>query len=227
MEFKDFKKMIESFSSLEQVNIGGGEPLLNRDLQKMVEFSVLKGIKTDISSNGLVFPDQLIELATRFPALVSLQINFPAAEESVFNDVTQTHGNFKILIDNIKKLAESELKPRLRLTLCKQNVGQIVPVATLARDLNLPLYIELAFPIREDKTYILSQKEVTDAYLMLLQMKMLYPRIYNEWDDSKTTCPLLAKAYSLELKGNCCAGTARENIYIDQTGHKKRCEFYG
>ncbi|MEM4360158.1 MAG: radical SAM protein [Candidatus Bilamarchaeaceae archaeon] len=225
IEFGHFKKLIEGHLSLERVNIGGGEPTLNSDLPRMVEFSVSRGLRTDISTNGLIYPKETVELAAKFPELLGLQVNLPAAEEIAFDNITRTKGNFKTVLGNIGKLAASELKPRLRLTLCKENLGQIRPVALLAKDLRLPLYVELAVPAAGNEGHILSSKEVEDAYLTVLQLKLANLYIHHRWSASRTNCPALAEAYGLMLEKSSCTAANGDKLYMDSAGNKKGCEF--
>ena len=225
LNLEKFKTIIEAHPSLERINIGGGEPFLNQQLPHMVGFLLLKGLRTDISTNCLVHPRKIILLGKMIPELLAIQVNFPAVEEKAYDSITGTSGGFGTFIDNIKTLAATDLKVRLRLTLCRENIKQLGPAAAFAKDVQLPLYVELAVPLEGIKARILTPAEAEGAYFLLLGHKLMNRRIHIGWDE-KTACPAVAAAYGLKLdKKKQCAAETGEKIYIDQFGRVAGCEF--
>lgn len=227
VDFAHFKDIVESLPSLERANIGGGEPFLNRHLLRMAIFALSRDIHVDISTNGLADPDKVSRLSVLFPGRVGLQINLPAADERAYNAMTRTEGNFGIAMKNIRRLALIQPGIRLKLTLCRENLDQLDAVCALSRELGIPLYIDLMLPAHGASAHLITAPEAMDAYMRILQMKMLQRQIYPNWSFAGASCPVMAETYGFKLKEGRCQAERGEKIYINADGSQRRCEFLG
>jgi len=222
MPFERFKGIIETFPSLERVEIGGGEPLLNPALPGMVAHALSKKLRTDISTNCRIYPELIVRMDAG--ELLSLQVNLPAGGEAEYDRITRTSGGFPIVMENIKLLATSGLKTRLRLTICKENAAQLEPVYHIAKALKLPLIVAPAIPV--DGLEILGRDEMDDLFLRALLLRMAYKRMDFLWSYHETSCPEVAKAYGVALKPLACTSFNGEKMYADNAGNMKGCEFH-
>ncbi len=228
MSFASFKPIVESMPSLKRVDIGGGEPFLHTELVRITRFCLDHGLKTDISTNALIYPQEIMPLALQFPELLTLQASLSATEEQSYNNTTRTKGKFQLFLHNLKKLAKDLKNFRLRLTLCKENKDQLGPAALFAQELEVPLIVHLMLPINGNASHMLSKDEVEEAYCTLLLLKIAYPRIYPGWKNfSEADCPAVAEAYHLPLIGSYCTASHGTKAYINSSGERRGCEFLG
>lgn len=58
-----------------RINFAGGEPLLSRDLNELIEYTCSKGIKVSIITNGSLLTDEIIKLWSNKLSYIGLSIN--------------------------------------------------------------------------------------------------------------------------------------------------------
>ncbi len=226
MAFERFKGLVDGFPSLERVEVGGGEPLLNPDLSRMAAYLLSKKLRTDISTNGLIYPECIVRLAAG--ELLSLQVNFPAGEENAYDLVTRTSEGFPTLLENVKRLAATGLRTRLRLTICPENASQLVPVFHIANGLNLPLIVAPALPVKGNPAQMLETDEIDELHMRAMMLKMRHrARLDFLWSHGETPCPAVAKAYRLPLRIMRCSADIGEKVHVDPAGIIRGCEFLG
>ena len=102
---EQFKYIIDQVPSLVYVTLQGiGEPLLNKDIMKMIEYCTKKGISTYINTNGTILTEtksnELIE-----SGLSNLSVSVNSFDEKVFAD-TRSGASIKKVSENIKKFIE-------------------------------------------------------------------------------------------------------------------------
>lgn len=85
-----------------------GEPLLNNELYKMIEYCHKYYINTQISTNGLLFNDKNIEMIMN-SNLNNLIISIDTYDENIYDDY-RVNGNYLLLINNIKKIVKYKQK---------------------------------------------------------------------------------------------------------------------
>jgi len=144
MSLGEFKKIVDRNSDL----IGNislynyGEPLLNRNISKMISYGKRKGIRfIKVSTNGMFLNKDIIKnlLISR---LDYLSISVDGATENVYNKFRKG-GDFKKIISNIKNLVvarnliDSNLKIEIQFIIMKHNQHQIQIFSRLARKLGV------------------------------------------------------------------------------------------
>ena len=102
---EQFKKIIDQIPTLVYVTLQGvGEPLLNKDIPKMIKYCTGSGISTYINTNGTILTEnksrELIEAG-----LSNLSISINSFDEKVFSE-TRSGASIKKITENIKKFIE-------------------------------------------------------------------------------------------------------------------------
>ncbi len=108
MSFADFKRILDEFGDyFYTVNLyNWGEPLLNPDIYKMIEYANKRRIITELNTNFNLFKesdvDKLIE-----SGLSHLIISLDGVNQQTY-EIYRKNGNFNKVINNIKKLTQKK-----------------------------------------------------------------------------------------------------------------------
>ena len=159
LSFETFKKMIDQIPSLVYITLQGvGEPLLNKDIIKMVEYCTQKGISTYINTNGTILTEKkatdLIEAG-----LCNLSVSVNSFDEKVFSE-TRSGASIVKVTENIKNLIEikrrlNKTKPivSFRAILMKETEPYMEDLVFKSNELGIDvLYIQLFMNIIADKS---------------------------------------------------------------------------
>lgn len=105
LTFDQFKKIIDQIPSLVYITLQGiGEPLLNKDIIKIIKYCSEKGISTYINTNGTVLTErkshELIEAG-----LGNLSISINSFNEKVFSE-TRSGASINKITENVRRFIE-------------------------------------------------------------------------------------------------------------------------
>jgi MoaA/NifB/PqqE/SkfB family radical SAM enzyme len=150
MPFEDFKIIIDKFKYLKFLTLHGwGEPILNPELFRMIDYAYRKGIITAFAtSGGSLSPD--ISLKLLDSNLDKLVFSIDAAEPYLLESIRKNN-HLKEVINNIRQL--SNLKKELQKnnpiltinpTILKENVVHLDKIVGLAKELEID---EISFHI--------------------------------------------------------------------------------
>ncbi|MBI2996271.1 MAG: radical SAM protein [Candidatus Melainabacteria bacterium] len=170
--FEQFKNIIDQIPSLVYVTLQGvGEPLLNKDIVKMIAYCSQRGISTYINTNGTVLTEtkskELIEAR-----LSNLSISVNSFDEKVFAE-TRSGASIKKISENIKKFIQikqvkNTKKPivSFRAILMKETEPYMEDLIYKSDELGVDvLYIQLFMSIIADKNLMessLSPSEIEE-----------------------------------------------------------------
>jgi pyrroloquinoline quinone biosynthesis protein E len=139
MKFEDFKKIIDQFPFLVRVNLQGvGEPLLNKDIFKMVAYCKSKKIIVLFTTNATLIDERVAKKIVN-SGLDYIVISVDGATRETFEKI-RGGAKFNQVIANIKKLvaAKNDLeKPRIMFHFCamNDNIKELPQVLKLAKDI--------------------------------------------------------------------------------------------
>ena len=107
----------------------GGEPLLREDLTELVAFSVQKGLRVALSSNGTLFTlAKAQELRGAGLAYAGISLDGLA---DVHNTMRGVAGTFELTLQGLEQCRAAGLKTGLRLTLTRHNQNQLQDIFQL------------------------------------------------------------------------------------------------
>lgn len=136
MTFESFQKIIDSIPTLKEIKLQGiGEPFLNPDIFRMIDYAKQLGIKVNIYTNASLFGDD--ELLQRLcnSHIDLLRISLDAGTEGTYERIRKG-ANYDKVINNIR-----------RITYNNRTIG-CIELWTLLMDSNyleLPHIIDIAF----------------------------------------------------------------------------------
>jgi MoaA/NifB/PqqE/SkfB family radical SAM enzyme len=203
MTFETFKKIIDKFKDALEISMAGiGEPFLNKDLFKMIEYARSKKLRVGIITNGTLldrFFDQIINSKINN---ISISLNALTPEEySTLTGVPEKL--FGLVLNNISTLTEirdnmkPDLEVRLSFVCTKSNFKQIPEMIGIARNLKVN-YLDF-------HNLIPSESEGLDENECLFEddveaKEFFEKRCTKLHDDLKVSYPKLLKRATTERK---------------------------
>jgi MoaA/NifB/PqqE/SkfB family radical SAM enzyme len=109
----------------------GGEPLVHRGLPRALERAKAHGMRTSLSTNGILIPRR--EAAMRFVDVVKVSIDGPAE----IHDAARGAGSYAKAIVGVRHALKSGISAAIRMTLARHNVHAYRHVLELAAELGV------------------------------------------------------------------------------------------
>lgn len=167
-------KLIDELSDVGIVflNITGGEPLLKKDIVKILNYAKQKGLYVSMNSNGLLLKDRILELKN---CLDALHISLDSADPLV-HDKLRGKKSYGIILENIKLAKKSGLNIAVNMTVSKENMNGVFDMTKLTEKLGVDLFltpvsvIPTEFKDRsKSKQLILNNQEYVEIVKLLKQ----------------------------------------------------------
>ena len=144
MKLEDFKKIIDNlgYSIIHLRLWNWGEPLINRELGKMIKYAKSKGIYVNTSTNSF-FLDEKIARELIKSGLDQLIVSMDGASEETYNKYRK-NGNFNKVVSVLKKAVALKEKlgtkyPEIKLQfiIMKHNEHEIEKIIKLAKEIGV------------------------------------------------------------------------------------------
>ncbi len=129
----------------EKLVITGGEPLLRKDILKILEYGSQHIEKVTLLTNGVFITEEMAGKLKEL--LVSVQVSLDGACPET-NDFIRGKGSYKKVISGLQKLVKAGAQPVISMTVLKKTVNEISEMADLAKKLGITY---LHFPILQIK----------------------------------------------------------------------------
>lgn len=209
---KDYKKIAKKLldAGVLIVNFTGGEPLLRKDLGRIIKCFSPKKTLISISTNGIFLtPEKLDELKTF--GVDSINISLDAANPSLHDAIRNSPGSFEKALNAAKTAAKKRFKVNLCYVLTSQNLhtADLDRLITIGNEIGANVHYNLAVPIGAWKTEsenLLTPKDRRD--LNALMEKFPHSRTDQETNYFRKGC-----------------GAIKEKLYITAYGDVMPCPF--
>jgi len=135
---KDGKNLIDDLArfNVPVLLFSGGEPLVRKDLPELAAYTVEKGIRAVISTNGTLISKKTAHTLKDI-GLSYVGISLDGMEP--INDRSRgVKGAFKMALDGIKNCKEAGIKVGLRFTINKSNESEISKIFNLIDEMEIP-----------------------------------------------------------------------------------------
>jgi MoaA/NifB/PqqE/SkfB family radical SAM enzyme len=154
----------------------GGEPLIHKDIDKLVEHTLSKGMICDITTNGILVPGKLDTVRK----IDSLMVSLDGEREA--NDANRGQGSFDKAMEAIRVAREAGVVVRVNAVMTKQSQHSVEFLLDLAdrHDLYVTFALTAEFPATEEETekeILLTAAEIKDLYRRLKTLKERRSRI--------------------------------------------------
>ncbi len=144
MPLADFRRIVEGLpAGVERVQLTvTGEPLLTRDLDKMIEIVAAHGLRLDVLTNGMLLQGKVVDLL--LPVLGRLQISFDGATKATFEAI-RVRSDFDRICRNVAAVMElvramppaQQPQVGFECTIMRRNIEELPAVVDLAADLGV------------------------------------------------------------------------------------------
>ncbi len=155
MGFEDFKKILEKLDCLFKVHLSGqGEPFLNKDFFKMVEYANKRGILVNTNTNATLLNEETIKKICKLD-MGEIGISLESPEEKIYEKIRKG-AKFKEVMGNVRKLTErlkEENKKTIvsfAITILKENVEDIPQFVKLAEKVGIKKIVFQTMQSKED-----------------------------------------------------------------------------
>lgn len=192
------------------IHLLGGEPLLKKDLFRILSHAKSQGMCVTINTNGVSLSEccskKLIELS-----IDQIVVSLDGATASV-NDGLRGKGTFSKIINNIKTLQElrrchkNKMKIGIAFTIVRQNLSDIARILHLAKSLNLDIidimdiYISgRAYESKDNLAYTFEEKCKALENLSLEMRETNYQNLVVQLDVPYSLVEYLNWRYHLSL----------------------------
>lgn len=147
MTYEDFKQSLDDMFGLIEIKLQGvGEPLLNKELFKMIELAVDRNIWVRTTTNG-----SLLHLNNNYKKLIDsnpgeIQISIDAASKETFENI-RIGSDFNRIVDNVSMLNEyaqsknSSMKISCWMLVQKENFNELEDTLKLASKIGFKRFI--------------------------------------------------------------------------------------
>ena len=219
---EEILKILDKNPNFADIEIGGGEPFLHKNIINIIKNIREKGKKLHISTNATRIPEGFLELEDRLRQGSQVQVSLHASNPELYKEITK-RDLFNAVIDNIKKI-----KPRystlISSAIYQANFDDVPNIVDLSSELELPLRVSLVFPVGNGKNVdLLTPKQIDDLKSYLLLKKVEKGEMIDSPIVHENNCIALQSFYGIEKQGICPADSGK--LYVSPVGEEYNCEF--
>lgn len=129
LPFTQIEKIIKQLARYhaKTLVLSGGEPILRKDIKKILKITHSLGIKTVLQSNGMILAKRLTKLA---PYLDWVSLSLDGYDEDT-NAVMRGKGHFSKLIKTLHLIKKYDIKIKLGTVITKKNYKNIIEIGDL------------------------------------------------------------------------------------------------
>jgi SynChlorMet cassette radical SAM/SPASM protein ScmF len=129
------KTILEAKSlGLQSVKLTGGEPLLYRDIDALLEFLEAEGINIIIETNGTLFTDRILD-SLKSCSVEQISVSLDAGTAELHDALRGVKGSFDQAIAGLRLLSEYGFEFQVIMTLHRKNCTEIPGLILLCEEL--------------------------------------------------------------------------------------------
>ncbi|WP_338754408.1 GTP 3',8-cyclase MoaA [Bacillus sp. FJAT-52991] len=187
LSFDEIERLAEIFVSLgvKKLRITGGEPLLRRDLAKLIErLGQIDGVEDiALTTNGSLLKRHAADLATAGLSRVSVSLD--SLNEERFLAMNGNRGKVKNVLEGIEKAAEVGMGVKVNMVVQKgKNDQDIIPMARFFKERNHTLrfieYMDVGNSNGWRLDDVISKKEILDQIHQFSPIEPMKPNYRGE-----------------------------------------------
>jgi mycofactocin radical SAM maturase len=214
------KAVIDTLAELQvfYVNIGGGEPMIRRDFNEIVDYAVSKNVGVKFSTNGTFIDAEAAERFANMP-LLDIQISMDGVDAAV-NDAVRGEGSWAASVAAMDHLFAAGMKDfKISVVVTRHNVDQLDDYKMLADSYGAQLRLTRLRPSgRGVDTY-------DELRLTQPQQRQLYDWLMDHPDTLTGDSFFHLSALGEQLPGLNLCGAGRIVCLIDPVGDVYACPF--
>ncbi len=134
--FSLIKKL--SMAGVQEIRFTGGEPLVHKDIYRMVELATDLGIYTSIGTNGTLI-DEEVAKKLKYVGLKKAVVSIDGTRKK--HDEVRGKGNYDKTILSIKYLQEQGIKIKINSVIMRSNMEDVIILAKELNKMKIDLFI--------------------------------------------------------------------------------------
>ncbi|HIH31794.1 TPA: radical SAM protein [Candidatus Woesearchaeota archaeon] len=156
------KKLIQKLAenNVKILNFAGGDPLLRNDIVDLIKYAKNLGLKTILSTNGILLSENIIFELKPYLDYISLPLDGPDA--LIHDSVRGRKGHFNIILDLINIIRKTNINIKINTMLCKKNIHYVKQVAELLDRYNIKKWKLFQFSARGKAQTVKEHYEISD-----------------------------------------------------------------
>jgi len=213
-----------------RVNFGGGEPLLRKDLLRIIRATKKAGMMTGLTTNGTLLTK---EIASQLAKLgVPVQVSLDGARATTHERIRGKSGSYQQAIDAIHILTGLGVDTRIGTVVMRPNLNEIPRMPQVIQSLGVKIWnLMLLIPVgRATKSLMISPSQLKDLATELKAIRSQFPELIfpditgkfglqRQENEGDRACLLDSnQGYS-----GCAA--AHINLGISPQGYVRPCDF--
>ncbi len=130
------KKLIDQIVDVNKpiLILSGGEPLLRKDIFELAEYSVKKGLRTAMGTNGTLIDDKIAR-KLRSVGVRKVAISLDSTVPEIHDEFRGVKGAWDAAVKGINACRENGVELQINTTVTKQNYNEIGDIIALAQKL--------------------------------------------------------------------------------------------
>ncbi len=223
-----YEKVAELFEILEKngvntIQLTGGEPLIHPDIEKILNLATTKFDVIALLSNGVYFPDKILNIIESNLDKIAVQISIDGSNEDINFKVRQIKNTYNKSVQALKKLLSINAILRVVIVVTPNNALDIDDCCKMLKELGIK---EIGLSIAEESGAAGSieypNKEIQGLYHYI---KSTYGEYFLEvnkkYYDIISSVKNITEIGIEETPRNCGAGY--RSIAIDPNGNVRPC----
>ena len=140
--------------SLPPGRAAGGEPFLYKDIFQVIDYAKLKNRRVIMITNGYYGDDIVREIIRS--GIDHLQVSLDGSIAKIYDYIRGVEGSFEVVLDTMRKLIAAQKSVGATVTVVRQNYGDLINIAGLARDIGCsmldvrPCHVSNADPLKRN-----------------------------------------------------------------------------
>ena len=187
VKFEDAKKALDMLkkNKFKLVQITGGEPFLNPDIFRILEYAKRLGFSILVATNGSLITEESAERIAKIN-VDQISVSFHHYDPKIFEKIENHKGIFDKAYNGIQHLRRKKAHVSALCTISKYNINDIEKILEFIEGLNL--YTSFCIPVTIDNTSFalggddcvnLTRDELKDVVSRIIRMKEEGHKIIN------------------------------------------------
>ena len=193
-----------------EFSITGGEPLLSKNVFKLIKFIKEKCPSSQVSilTNGTLINDKIIE-KLKLSKIDKIQVSLESSKKNI-NDSIRGKNNFDKVVNSIGLIRKANIPINMHFVLSKRNSSDVIPYLKLCKDLGATtVTISNLVPMgtgKQMETEILSPKELKQTYTQIIKFVKNNPKYSSFINTNRPIWCNFDKEKTHKIGGYCPVG---------------------
>lgn len=155
ISFPLFKKIIKSLhkNNFFEVRLGGGEPLIVNDFEKMLKYISKYKLFFWVCTNGILLDDEKVRLLKKY-SCVGVRISIDSCYPEKHNEIRQNNCAFEKAWEAVDRCLASGLETVVSMTIGSHNIGEVESLSIMAKEHGARFITHPIMPVQRGKNFL-------------------------------------------------------------------------